>query len=117
MDPDSSLRLHLQGHQLYVPLTRDTQVFCWKHVYVGVLLEVSNLLEEVNEDNNVALYRAFFDCGDNVDECELGIHKCSEFATCEDRDYDTSGGNGYVCECRGGFRQNGRDCESKLIRR
>ena len=62
--PSSTSRvLELDGTRLLIPLTNKTHPFCWKHAYIGVLLDSDGRWSETSEGNNVGFYRIIFDCG------------------------------------------------------
>ena len=53
----------------------------------------------------------------NIDECEDELHKCHNYAHCNDTEgsyecicKDTSIGDGDYCDCKEGYRGNGIEC-------
>ena len=50
-----------------IPLNNSTYQFCWRLSYIGIIVDVNNVKEEVNEDNNIGYYAVIFDCGGIVE--------------------------------------------------
>ena len=48
---------------LVIPLTPETYPYCWKRVYLSVMVDSDEEVAEVNEDNNGGFYEIVLDCG------------------------------------------------------
>ena len=55
----------VSGGDVRLPLTADTQPYCWSHPYLGVLLTLRDGLNDSTTVNNAAFYRIIFHCGGN----------------------------------------------------
>ena len=53
----------LDGNDFQIPLNETTYPFCWKRIYLGVIIDPENSKAEVNEGNNFMLFPAILDCG------------------------------------------------------
>ena len=83
----------VSGGDVRLPLTADTQPYCWSHPYLGVLLTVRDGLNDSTMVNNAAFYRIIFHCGGNSS------------ITLTETDSDTDWGldskpDGYIVLCR-----------------
>ena len=59
---------------LQVPLTVDTQKYCWTHPYLGLLVHTAaHTPTDINTENNVRFYRVIFDCGGQYNSASFGV--------------------------------------------
>ena len=61
------------GGVLTIPLNKQTYAYCWKHVFIGVILDYPETPtqegdDEANEDNNDSWFEIIFDCKGKVYE-------------------------------------------------
>ncbi|CAH1772469.1 unnamed protein product, partial [Owenia fusiformis] len=99
---------------LVIPLTAEVYPYCWKRVYLGVLVDSTDVQIEVTEDNNVGMLEIILDCYDLLNECEVGYANCHENGYCTDLPYNlyTEYGVGFSCHCKPGYTGDGIQCEN-----
>ena len=63
---------------LSIPLSKDTYLYCWKHVYLGVQLRPNKaeIPLEANEKNNAATYQVILDCGGRQNNGTIVVLLC-----------------------------------------
>ena len=60
---EGTTMFEVSGRDVRIPLTADTQPYCWSHPYLGVLLTLRDNLNDSTMINNAAFYRIIFHCG------------------------------------------------------
>ena len=56
--------IDLSSDQFEIPLNLETYKYCWKHVFIGAVMDSDGPTDnEVNEANNEDWFEVIFDCG------------------------------------------------------